>query len=278
MCPCDPQMHIYSMENLFKTLDYRDYLKSVYESKKSGNRYYSYKVFAEAIGMDQSHLAKVLMKHMHLASERVPQIIRYLGLKGMKAEYFESLVQFGRATNANEAKLWYDKLQSITPPRYKVLSKEQFEYFDKWYTPVIRSIIGLRDHWTADEIAELVVPSIDESQVKESINTLIHNGMVKQEGDKWLISDPHLGSGSSTQSSILREYHRSVLDVAKNALDHIPVEERDVSSLVVALDDKAFEDIKVLTKQFRMSIQKRIDQIECANRICHPNLLAHHHF
>lgn len=264
---------------LFDTLDYREYLKNYYAERKAEKRYFSYKVFAGAVGMDQSHLAKILMGHMHLPVEKIGTFCNYLHLEGSEVSYFEALVHFGRANTVAEAKLWFEKLQSIRPPQYRILSAEQLEYFAHWYIPAVRALAGCLEREDAALIANHLKPSVSVDAVQESLNTLFRLGLIEKEKDGTLrLHEPHLGSGRATglinaaSALLLRNYHREILQIAIDSLDNVSPDERDISSLTVALDHVAVEDIRTMTREFRKAIQKRIDQVSSADCVYHINI------
>jgi uncharacterized protein (TIGR02147 family) len=265
---------------IFDTLDYREYLKAYYEERKEEKKYFSYKVFANAVGMDQSHLAKILVGHMHLPPEKITVFSEYLNLRGTEANYFEALVHFGRAGTPAEAKLWFEKLQVIRPPQFRALSAEQLHYFAFWYTPVVRALVGCLDKGDPREIARHIHPAITEQEVQKALETLIHLDLVEPgENGSMRVREFHVGSGRAPglvggelSMLLIRNYHRQVLQIAAKSLDDVPPEDRDISSLTVALDDAAIEDIRTMTREFRKAIQKRIDRVSDASRVYHINI------
>ncbi|MCK9182420.1 MAG: TIGR02147 family protein [Fibrobacteraceae bacterium] len=264
---------------IFDTLDYREYLKDYYAIRKAERRYFSYKMFASAVCMDQSHLAKILMGHMHLPVEKIDAFCDYLHLEGAEALYFEALVHFGRANTVAEADIWFEKLQKIRPPQYRILPREQLEYFAHWYVPAVRALAGCLERDDATQIAALLDPSVPLSAVESSLTVLFRLGLVEKMPDgKLRLHEAHLGSGrsvglvSEASAMRLRNYHREVLEIAMDALENVPPVDRDVSSLTVAIDRSAFEDIRALAREFRKAVQKRIDQVTAADRVYHINL------
>lgn len=264
---------------IFDTLDYREYLKDYYAIRKAERRYFSYKMFASAVGMDQSHLAKILMGHMHLPVEKIGAFCEYLHLEGTEALYFEALVHFGRANTVAEAGIWFEKLQNIRPPQYRILPAEQLEYFSHWYIPAVRALAGCLERDDAVRISALLDPSVPLSAVEHSLTVLFRLGLVEKMPDgKLRLHEAHLGSGrrvglvSEASAKLLRNYHREVLQIAMDALENVPPENRDVSSLTVAIDRSAFEDIRALARDFRKAVQKRIDQVTAADRLYHINV------
>lgn len=257
--------------NLYETLEYRAYLKSYYETRKIQSRYYSYKIFASALGMDQSHLAKILIGQMHLPIEKIAGVCQYLELQPNESQYFECLVHFGRADTRAAADVWFEKLQSLRPPQFRALAPDQFEYFVHWYTPVIRSWLGCTRQWDASHAVRSLQPPIGLEEARKAFQTLQELGMIDCTGESISLTEPHIGSGHVPRNRVMRDYHRQVLGIALRALDELPVEERDISSLVLALDDEAFADVRDMIRDFRMALQKRAGQVHNANKVYHVN-------
>lgn len=250
------------MDSIYATLDYRDYLKTYYAERKAAQRSFSYRVFAQALDMDQSQLAKILIGQLHLARESIPAITRYFQWSGSETAYFEALVNFGRATTSTETRLWYDRLQSLRPADCICLAAEQMEYFRHWYTPVIRALATIHPGVGADSLANWTRPTITKLQAKQSLETMLHLG---------LLAEPHVSSGKKTHSPLLRDYHRQCIALAQDSLENIAPDERDISSLVAGLDAKAMSDLRDMIREFRLSVQKRIDQVDHADRVVQIN-------
>ena len=254
------------METLYQFLDYREFLRQHYEARKVENKNYSYRVFASAVGMDQSHLAKILLGHMHLPLEKVSPFCEYFEFKNASAKYFEALVCFGRASTPAEAKTWFDQLQIIRPPKFRCLPAEQHEYFRHWYTPVIRALVGIQEHSSATKISEQIIPPITPEAAQQSIDLLRSLDLIRQTSEGEVLSEAHIGSGRVPNSPLLRNYHHQILERSMDALENIPIEERDISSLTVSLDEQAFADIRAMIRDFRTAVQKRVDLVDKAER------------
>ena len=54
------------------TLDYRDLLQEAYEQRKADNPLYSYRLMAGKLGLNVSHLYRILRKDLHLSLDKVP--------------------------------------------------------------------------------------------------------------------------------------------------------------------------------------------------------------
>ena len=56
------------------------------------------------------------------------------------------------------------------------------------------------------------------------------------------------------------------------SLSEIPPENRDISTVTMAVDAKGFEDIKNMLKEFRKEIQIRVDKCFVPDRVMQLNL------
>ena len=51
----------------FDFLDYRDYLRGFFEKRKEEAPWYSYKIFGDGVGLDQSQVFRILQKQLHIS-------------------------------------------------------------------------------------------------------------------------------------------------------------------------------------------------------------------
>jgi uncharacterized protein (TIGR02147 family) len=56
------------------------------------------------------------------------------------------------------------------------------------------------------------------------------------------------------------------------SLNEIPPENRDISTITMAVDSKGFEDLKKMLKEFRKEIQIRVDKCIVPDRVMQLNL------
>ena len=92
------------MQSVFDYLDYREFLKDFYEKRKQEGSYFSYRLFSSRVGIDASYLAKVIIKTRHISNKSIPAFIKFCGLKGKEADYFENLVYFGKAKSDKQSR------------------------------------------------------------------------------------------------------------------------------------------------------------------------------
>jgi len=85
------------MTNVFDYTDYRAFLKSYYEDKKSHTQYFSFRYFSKKAGFSSpSWLKFVINGERNLAQDSIERFITALELKERAGEYFRALVNFNR--------------------------------------------------------------------------------------------------------------------------------------------------------------------------------------
>ena len=118
------------------------------------------------------------------------------------------------------------------------------------------------------QIARDICPPITEEQATEAIETLKEIGLVKKlASGKLALTDAHLTVGGPEKAKAVRNFQRQVLSLASDALDNIPVTERNISTLTLSVDQSCFDDLGDMLREFRRLVQKRVDEAKNPDRV-----------
>ena len=118
------------------------------------------------------------------------------------------------------------------------------------------------------QIARDICPPISEAQAEEAIEILKEVGLVKKlASGKLALTDAHLTVGGPEKASAVREFQKQVLGLASDALDNVPVAERNISTLTLSVDQSCFEDLGDMLREFRRLVQKRVDEAKSPDRV-----------
>lgn len=257
------------MRALSEFLDYREFLKEFYKSKKKSSPTFSYRAMAMRAGMDVSQLYQIVKGREHLPLKFVPKFQELLDLKGSKAEHFDLLVRYGRADSEKERLALHERLLAFRDATCRKLAQDEYRAFAEWYAPVLRAMAtqpGFQPD--PDRLAGRLIPPVPAGKVEESLDLLVDLGFIRQREDgQWEASEPHLTTGSEFRSEAVRQYQRQVLRNSADAIGTIPREERDISTLVVSVDEAALVDITEMIRDLRSRIQRRIESCGSTDRI-----------
>ena len=80
------------MNNLFKSKDYREVIKTFVQFKKENNSRYSYSYFSLAIGMSNSYLKQVVSGRRNINLAQAKLLSEKFGFDDIQSRYFLTLV------------------------------------------------------------------------------------------------------------------------------------------------------------------------------------------
>lgn len=262
------------MVTVFDVADYRDLLLAYYNERKAQMPLFSYRMLGGKLGIDASQLFRILQKEQHLPARCVPLAKELLGLSGRTAEYFELLIAASRSKSPSKRQELLNKAFALRDVRRRELNSKELQFLSQWWIATVRAFLEV-SRGTADPatIARSLIPSISHEQVKEALELLKDLGMVKKlPSQKLALAEPHITVSGPEKSKAVREFQKQVMHLGAAALDTTPVDQRDISTLTMALDEECLQDLKGMAQEFRRQVQKRVEECTLPDRIMQLNM------
>lgn len=185
-------------------------------------------------------------------------------LKKRETDYFELLVLFDQAKAPEERKRFFEKLCGFKGSKVKLMAEQQLLLFEKWYNLALREALSfLPFNGDFEELAAVVVPPITPEQARESVDSLERLGLIRKNDQGFYERvERVLSTGYETNSQAVRNFLLSTLELAKEAIDRFPREERSVSTLTLSLSRNGQSVIDEELKVFRRRLLEiaKIDQ------------------
>ncbi len=264
------------MKGVFQFIDYRKFLESYYHEQKKRKRNFSYRFFAQKAGITSpSFLKAVIDGKRNLTSRVIEKFCRALELNDKESKYFASLVHFNQAKTAGEKQEFYALLRSMSGGvQEKILKAGQYDYFDKWYNPILRELICLYDFQDDHErIAKSLNPPITPSEVKKGIQLMMKLGLVDRKGDgTYMQTGAAISADDSITSLALRSFMSAILDHAKLALHEIDKSERHISNLTLGVSPACYDILVAEMKAFKDRVKAIVSRDEHSSRVYHLTL------
>lgn len=264
-------MQIYHslVNRAFDYLDYRDMLKDAYEDGKAANPLFSYRTMAKRLGTDPSYLFRILRKELHLPVRCVPDALDFLGLSGRAAEYFQLLLACARSRGKLEKQEILTKAAALRDVERRRLGKGEQAFFRDWWVSGIRCLLEVVDgNSRPEELAAKFLPDVPVAEVQSALEILLELGFAKKAASgRLLLTEAHITAGGDEKVVAVRHFQKQVLELAKESLERFPPELRDISTLTLAVDQEAFEDIRALLRECRRQIQKRVEAASHPDRV-----------
>jgi uncharacterized protein (TIGR02147 family) len=262
------------MKPIFEYIDYRDYLKDLYEERKGQHSFFSYRYFGNKVGIDPSYLLKVMLKTRHLSENSIPKIITFCKLTGNEAEYFHTMVLFIKAKSQSESRLHFEKLLSIRYVKNKCLVECQYEYFCTWYHPVVRSVLEYFDF--KDDYALLgqqLSPAITEKEARESVRLLEKLKLIRRNDDgRYILTDVAVTTGSEWHSLAITTFQEQTIRLSQESIERHDRALRDISTITMNINEENFDEIRHRITEFRRSVIAYVSESTNPDRTYQLNL------
>jgi len=262
------------MPNVFEYTDYRKYLSDWFEEKKKAQTAFSYASFAQKAGFsDRGFLHNVIHGKRDLTKESLVKVSQAIGLSKAEAEYFENLIFFNKSAGLKDRNYFYEKLSGVKSTEKSAVKaqqtrKDQYEFYSQWYHCAVRSLIDMypfKDDFRW--LAKNVFPPITPRQAKQSVQLLEKLGLIqRQKNGAFKLTSKSITTGSEIVSLAVHNFHKEAADLAKNALERVPLDKRNITGLTLGISEKTYLTLCEEIRQFRSKIVRIVEQDEEADR------------
>lgn len=259
------------MDQFLDFADYRDFIKDFAEKRKQRIPSFSYRQMAKILGVDASHLHRVLQKRQHLPYRGFLALKELLNLTPRQAQIFELMYEAANTCNVNEKNRLLSKAFALQDLVQRRIQRSEVRVLNHWWTPVVFSALEVTHGvYDAHCLKRLIVPEVSLDDIRESLDALLYFGFIKKlSSGRCVHVDAHVTASREVEPSkeYVQEYQRNALELAKRAILDFPAEDRDVSTIAFAVDEECFLEIKKMATEFRMLVQKRVDKVKFPDRV-----------
>ena len=245
-------------------IDYRDYLKALYQRAKSEIHRYSYLEFASDLSFSRSNVIRlIIVGERPLTDKSAAKIARALDLKGTHRRYFTTLVKYQSSRQGQDRDRLFNlllKYRKESEP--KALDLKMVEYYKNWYNPIIREMVGLVDFTgEASWIQKKLSFGLRLEEVKRALELLAEIGVIEFDESTGLyqrsgkvITDPEVDG----MAIIL--YHQKMIEMAKESMTTVSPLQREIRAVTVALPEKAIPTLKQRILDWSMEVMAMEDE------------------
>lgn len=248
--------------DIYSYTNYRKLLEDYYQQEKTRDPgKFSFRFVARRAGFSSPNFFHLVINgKRNLGHESLRRVARVMGLNKRETLFFESLVLFNQSTDPQEKNRAFEEVISFKEYRSsKKLLSEQYEYFSKWYCPVIREMVNLEDFredpvW----IARRLQPSISRVEAEEALERLQHLKLIHRDSQGRLRqTDQNVTTEEEVVSTALVKFHREMIGHGLESLKQ-PAGEREISGLTMSLSTEQFHQVKLRIREFHSEIQQLI--------------------
>lgn len=267
------------MKSIYEYTNFRLFLKDYYEEQKA-EKGFTYRDFSRLTGMNStSWLLHLIKGTKNLSADSVIRVAKALKLNKAEAEYFENMVPFTQARTNGAKDQYYQRMLGLKRKlKISRIGEEQYDYYTKWYHPVVRSMVtkiafgDAQSGYDFSLLGRCLLPPIPAREAKKSVQLLEKLGLIaKDAAGRYAQSSAAISTGDEVASLNVVNYHKQVSRLAEGAHDLSPKDERDISALTLGIGETDFHRIKVRLQAFRKEIMDLATGSESADRVYQLN-------
>lgn len=216
----------------------RELLKNEYQRRAEKNPSFSLRALSAKLDMDQSLLSKMLQGKRKFSNETAQKIASFLGVP------LKQLISNSETSETS----------------YELLKDDEFFIISSWHHFAILELIKTKNFKpNTDYISKKL--SITKMDAERALERLMRFGFIEKKRGAYLLKKPsntwlNFNETTSARKNLQRQLHNK----AAQAIEDIPFQLREHSSLTVAVDPKLLPEIKQKITEFRRSLDKFIEE------------------
>lgn len=243
---------------MYDYLDYRAYLRDLYETRRAADPRFSCRFIAQKVGFrSASYFTQVLNGKAGMTTDMALRFAAFLRLDPKESDYLELLVLHQRSKTVKERRRYLERLSSFRGTSAQVVGRENFKFFEKWHHTAILELLYIKP-FDGDfkALGKRLRPSIAAAKAQESIELLLKLGMIRKQGALLVRTDTrNITTGEAVQAVQVDQFHTSTLQLAARSIESIPRADRSLSSLTMSLSVEGRKKIEAEIVNFRRKIQ-----------------------
>jgi uncharacterized protein (TIGR02147 family) len=148
------------------------------------------------------------------------------------------------------------------------LSAAQAQYFSEWYIPAVRELAARADFRAEPEwIADQLLPSISPPRARKALKVLFELGFLIRDEQGSARRAHELVTSGGPLGHQLVAYHRAMLERASEAIDLVPRDEREISSVTLCVSQTKLLELKQQIRDFRRHLLQTAEQDSGGERV-----------
>jgi uncharacterized protein (TIGR02147 family) len=227
-------------------IDYRSILDTELKKRAAINPAYSLRRFAQSLKLSPATLSGVLQGKRNLSIKSAAQVCEALSFPP------EIATAFLQSVVSDQTSLPKNAGPEVLQP-YHLLGEDVFRVMADWYYYAILELTFVRGSTAEPEwYARKLGISDDEAQI--AIERLKKLGLLELRRGKLVKAKAFVASPDQVPSAAVRNRHRQILRKAEDALGRNSIDERDFSSMTMAIDPTLIPKAKKKILEFRRQL------------------------
>lgn len=226
----------------FNQFDYRKELKNLLAERQSRNPSYSIRALARDLEVSSTALHGVLTNTRHFSKKNLENLSLKLGWSPQQLE--------AALENVNTLE---DTTESF-------LTGDRFSMIADWIHLAILNLAKIPGV-SADSVSERL--GLDPLHCEQALERLERLEFIEITAEGLLKRrEPSFGTSEDTPSQAIRAFHYKNLTKAQDALQNVPVHQRDFLTIAAPTNGKKIAELKKMIQEFRKQVMQVLETSE----------------
>lgn len=260
--------------NIFNYRDYRVFLKDSIALRRRKNQAFGVRQLAMQAGFKSpGALSMVVNEKRHLSIEAGERVAKALKLQGKEKNYFTDLVRENICSTPRERSQLQERLLKIKNRANETsLQWKQYCFLSRWYYLAIYEMVSAQEFQESPAwIAQRLRASVPANEIQRTLEDLNVLGLIQKVNGKWAQTEKALRTEDDVKEMAVRQYHESMIEQARNALE-LPLEEREFGGLTVKVSKKDLAQVKRRIREFKNELNEALSQSSGEGEVYQLNL------
>ena len=220
-------------------MDHKIFLQQQLEIKKAKNPSYSLRAYAQWLEISPSHLSQLISGIRPMTNKISLKIMEKFNFS--PAEKLEFLESVNCALIEKDIKI-HDE--------FFLIKEDEFKLISDWHHYAILSCLDLKGStakhsWFANRLG------VDVVVIDQAIERLLRLKIINKQNGKYIQIKKPLRTTSDVPVTAIRKYHSNNLDIAREKMEGVAVEKRELTSITMAINPKKLPIAKELITDFK---------------------------
>lgn len=219
----------------------KDWLAAEFMRCQSRNPRFSKRMFARQIGVSSGRLSELMSGKRRMTADIAHRISGRLLLPPQERKALLGCVGDEKPTATSQ-----------TIP-YEQMNADAFHTLADWQHFAIYNLMETDDFkpdfdWIAKRL------NITITQASEAVERLKRLNLILERDGQWIKRSANISTTTDVESQALKISHRQSLEQVFEALDQVPIDLRDITSITMAVDMSRLAEAKNLIRKFRREL------------------------
>lgn len=210
------------------------------------NPAYSLRSFASKLGIEAGSLSQILNGNRKISKKMAARICDALLVDPIERSQTLSAFEAKKTSTTGTG-------ATLDSDEYLKISADQFSVISDWHHFAILSLVKTKDFKNNSRfISErLGIGLVDADR---AVKRLIRLGMLEEKNSKLVRTQAKVRTSDDIASTSVKRAHFQTLELAKQALEKYPVEQRDYTTITMPTDPECLPEAKELIRKFQQDL------------------------